>query len=253
MHSLHGTLIGYSDGLGIVQARKIAALTGLTWRQKNANLLAGSDFEAPYNYVVDVKIHQITTNKENNGLRQMVIEMDGLWIAVCYIKESIVVSALIEKDFDPNEEKERAEFRAARLAAKAKEKAGLEGAGDNPTANIEKSFKIGKEGNSDGKEPGPDHENHATKEIDAATEAATVNDTSTHDRCNSVSSNHSGSTVPLTENEWDDMCGRNEPPVEHIPHDREPSKIQILKWKAEGMAAVMLKDMKDFKMPANGY
>ena len=253
MHSLHGTLLGYSDGTTIMQARRIAALTGLTWRNKIASLYDGSDLDA-FTRVADVKILQTTTNKEDGLLRQMVLEIDGLWLAVCYIREQIVVSAMIEKDIDPNEEKERAEFKAARLAEKAKEKAAREGKDNDLNGGTESRSKEGKAaasdrkaGGSDGKEAAPNNDSDAIKSAGAITDERPPSPTK------SVSTDHTGSTREVTESEWDEVLGRNEPPVKTIPHDQEPGKIQILKWKAEGMAAVMLKDMKVFKMPTGGY
>lgn len=240
MHTLHGTLLGYSDSLNLRDARRIAALTGILWRETNQDLIKGGDGLIPHEYGGMVHTVQLTTNMEIGNLRQIVLDIEELWVAAHYVKERIVVSAMVERDLPPPKEKEAtAPADTAKTEAtqtpntqgKADDAAGANGS--SPTANQETS---------------PPDDNTANNDTAALTDDATPG---------SPKSWHTASTVEMV------LTPSMRAEIEHmnrfakgtglIPHDREPTKIQILKWKAEGMAAVLKKDLKDFKMPGNGY
>ena len=236
MHTLHGVVLGYSDGTTIIQARGFAALTGLSWRLKNDALLAEPYRRGPPSVTTGggfpFKVLQVTTNMHDGSLRQMVGEMDGFWIAACYIKQQLLVSVVIEKDPDPDEKEVTAPTDIAK--SEAKESASIQGKAIGPNGGTEHS-------SGDGEQNGPTSD----KGKNDGTEAATENPRTP----SPASSANTQSTEPLSPRTADYWAGKNQPPVKMISHDNEPSKIQILKWKAEGMAAVLKKDLKDFKMP----
>ena len=240
MHTLHGTLLGYSDSLSIMQARKIAALTGLTWRLKNNTLVSqGPKTDVTGGGVMVLKTLQVTTNNHDGSLRQMVVEVDGLWVAACWVKQEVLVSAMIEKDPDPKEKKEEATA-AENVKNEPKEKATTD---DKPK---ESNYTNGGPSN-DPKQASPQSDDSYIDDPRAKPHK------SRKPRATSVHSWKSASTQEFTTSERDEFEGKNDPPVKMIPHDQEPSKMQILKWKAEGMAIVLKKDLKEFKMPTGGF
>ncbi len=259
MHTLHGTLLGYSDGMGILQARKIAALTGLTWRLKNESLMSRQGHDAITGAAMVLKVLQVTSNMHDGSLRQMVVEADGMWVAVCWVKQQVLVSAMIEKDPDLEEEKEQVTL-ADKAKSETTEGAALETKakdtnddnGSSPGAAVEGEVKDTNEGNGSGSgdsKEGRSNGDNSDKGMHEDTEA-------TKDKERPTSPAHSwmsASTEEFSPSVMDEILGRNLPPVKMIPHEHEPSKLQILKWKAEGMAVVLKKDLKDFKMPAGGY
>ena len=240
MHTLHGTLLGYSDGMSILQARKIAALTGLTWRLKNNALVSrGSKIDVTGGGVMVLKTLQVTTNNHDGSLRQMVVEVDGLWVAACWVKQEVLISAMIEKDPDPEDKKEEA-TEAETAKEEPKEKA----------STVDK----GKESNDANGSPS----NHSIKgspsSDDSYIDDPRAKPHKTHkSRTTSIHSWMSASAEDFSRSERDKFEGKTDSPVKMIPHDQEPSKLQILKWKAEGMAIVLKKDLKEFKLPAGAY
>ncbi len=240
MHTLHGTLLGYSDGFSLRDARRIAALTGIIWRETNRDLVKGGDGLVPHEYGGMVHTVQLTTNMDIGNLRQIVLDMDDLWVAAHYIKERIVVSAMVERDLKPQVEKE-VTAPADTAKTEATQTATTQGEADD-TAVANGS------GPTTNEETSPPDDNTTNDDTAAPTDDATPG---------SPKSWHTASTVELVltpsmraELEYANRFAR---PTGLISHDREPMKIQILKWKAEGMAAVLKKDLKDFKMPGNGY
>lgn len=177
---------------------------------------------------------QLTTNMDIGNLRQIVLDMQELWVAAHYIKERIVVSAMVERDLKPQVEKE-ATAPADTAKAEATQTATTQGEADDTAV-------------ANGSGPTTNEETSPPDDTAAPTGDATPG---------SPKSWHTASTVELVltpsmraEIEYG---SRFTHPTGLISHDREPMKIRILKWKAEGMAAVLKKDLKDFKMPGNGY
>ena len=261
--------------MSILQARKIASLTGLTWRLKNESLTSHQGRECITNAAMVLKVLQVTSNMHDGSLRQMVVEADGMWVAVCWVKQQVVVSAMIEKDEDPEEEKEQVTA-ADKAKSKTTEGAALEtkakdtndGNGSGLDVAAEGKAKGTTEGNDSGLGFGVEAEAKDTNEgsrsgsVDSKESGSNPDngyheDTdATKDEDRPTSPAHSwmsASTEEFPPHVMDEILGRNLPPVKMIPHEHEPSKLQILKWKAEGMAAVLKKDLKDFKMPAGGY
>lgn len=178
---------------------------------------------------------------EVGNLRQIVLEMDEFWVAAHYIKERIVVSALVERDLGPEVEKE---VTAVADAAKTEATQGATAQGKADDAAVDNGS-----GPAADKETSPNIDKGANEDTKAPIDDATPG---------SPKSWRTDSTVEL------EMTPSLRAKMEHslriqrystgpIPHDREPSRLQILKWKAEGMAAVLKKDLKDFKMPGAGY
>lgn len=147
----------------------------------------------------------------------MVAEVDELWLAVCYIKEQLLVSAIITKDPEPKVEKKQVTA--------------------STTANEEEMASV------------------AEPTIGSTTERATSTPTPT----NMLQSFASGSTECIDSDEEEIVFkpkSRKSPALSQeslIEHGKEPSKMQILQWKAEGMAEELHKQLADFKMPEGAY
>ena len=237
MHTLHGTLLGYSDGIGITQARKIAALTGLTWRLKNDSLVSqGSKSDVTGGGAMVLKTLQVTTNNQDGSLRQMMVEVDGLWIAVCWVKQQILVSAMIEKD-QKLEKKKVESMKRENTKNEPEEMAATEDKAKSSQETKESLYSDSK----DGSPKSDDSLNDVSK------------DQGHKPRSTSMHSWTSGSTEEFSHAERNEFMSKNDSPVKETPQDQEQSKLQILKWKAEGMAIVLRKDLKEFKMPAGGF
>lgn len=90
----HGTLLGYSDTTVIKQARKAAALFGVTWR--STNLAPQDSQESPQSNIAPL-LKILKTIKEPHGkLSIMTVEIDKRIAAICDVKGSLLVAALVE-------------------------------------------------------------------------------------------------------------------------------------------------------------
>lgn len=75
-------------------ARKVTALAGLTWRANETALRSGAEGSVSASSAL---LKTIAINaKDNDGkLTSMVAEAEGMMAAICYIKETILVAALV--------------------------------------------------------------------------------------------------------------------------------------------------------------
>lgn len=77
----------------IKDARKVSALAGVTWRTKEAELLSDPGVSVG---LPSLLLETLSLNTKANGrLASMVVESEGMMAAVAYVKETILVAALV--------------------------------------------------------------------------------------------------------------------------------------------------------------
>ncbi|MCJ1230690.1 hypothetical protein MMC12_007364 [Toensbergia leucococca] len=195
--TIYGNLVGYSDGIRIANARRMAAEVGVTWRHKEASMTR-THLDPTGLTLLPIKSVSVTVAKRRNVLMGASMEFSsGDLIAVHYIKEKLLVGVLMDVKDTNDEERDK---------SKVKDGAGT----------------IGSKG--DGSQASDDR---------------------------SVQSGQSNESLPISEQE----CNGEQEDAEEggAVQKPEPSDLQILRWKAEGMAEALRSDLHDFKMPGRTY
>ena len=90
----NGTLLGYSEGTTIRKGRTIAALTGAAWRI-NDDMILNHSKDVPYAGSFLKMVEVFPYDQADAGLKCMLAEVNEWLIAVHYIKERLLVAAML--------------------------------------------------------------------------------------------------------------------------------------------------------------
>lgn len=222
----HGTLLGYSDSTIIKKARKVAALLGVTWRSANPAQPNNNrhDSEGANSGTLLLKV--LTTIRDADGkLSVMMVEIDKMMAAICDVKESLLVAALVE------EKKPSAK-------GQQPDRASDDNDDDQATIKAEELSKATHNKASsdiDQVKPSSDSEHEAEVEEQEPSKLTSSKGKSKEDAENSTSKPSSLSSSPLSSS-----SSSSKP---------KPSQMQILIWRVEAMAEALRDDLRDFKMP----
>lgn len=96
----NGTLLGYSDSTIIKKSRKAAALFGVTWRSTTQSLLNDVNQDSPSNKSAPLLkvLRTIKDADDDEKISTMVVEIDKMVAAICDVKDSLLVAALVNLD-----------------------------------------------------------------------------------------------------------------------------------------------------------
>lgn len=210
----HGTLLGYSDTTIIKKARKVAALLGVTWRSANQAPLNNNHQDSESTNSATLLLKVLTTIRNADGkLSIMVTEIDKMVAAICDVKESLLVAALVD-EVQPSSGDHLPESVSDDDAA---------------TVDVEESSKSIQNIASSDIEQGPSS--------DSANEGEEGQDlpTLTTNKGKSKEDAENSTSTPT--------------PPSSSSSKPKPSQMQILIWRVEAMAEALRDDLRDFKMP----
>jgi hypothetical protein len=223
----HGTLLGYSDTTIIKKARKIAALSGVTWRATN---LAFQNNNQNLNSKGATLLKVLNTIKGPDGeLTIIVVEVEKMLAAICDVKGSLLVAALVEVKAPRNFPQGVSNHSDT---ASGDDSSNVSNVPDN-NEELVPSYSLPEHKQDEHELPTPTQDKNNPKAEEGEEERNPTSPPPLPPPTSSSSSSSSPSpSSPST-----------------LKSTPKPSQMQILIWRAEAMAKALRDDLQDFKMP----
>ena len=232
----HGTLLGYSDTTIIKKARKVASLLGVIWRSANQAQPSSKqdDFEGINSATLLLKV--LTTIRGADGkISIMTVEIDKMIAAMCDVKESLLVAALV----------------TAKKPSSVGDQVSERISEDDDDDDVDHTDA------ADVEEPSNATYNIASTEIEPLRTSSDSEQEVEEEEQQQASSTLT-SSKGISEGGAEDSDSTPTPtPIppslssssSSLSSKPKPSQMQILIWRVEAMAEALRDDLRDFKMP----
>lgn len=95
--TVNGSVLGYSDNTSIALSREIAVMVGSAWRCHDHAILNDDPSSVQSAKTFCKTIEVIPHDEKAAGLRALIVESEGMVAAVHYVKQRLLVAAMLPK------------------------------------------------------------------------------------------------------------------------------------------------------------